>query len=128
LCFDSAAGTLISERSGDWTEKFSKYVEFKGKQFPRLIRSSSGSKILSTIEVEELTADVPDSALFSTEGNFEIRPRCERPVASTPIRLPEPEYPANLHTRDTQLVKLIATVKETGRVDDIAIVKSQLDD
>lgn len=34
LCFDAVTGVLVKNESGDTTTEFSKFVEFKGKQFP----------------------------------------------------------------------------------------------
>ena len=76
LCFDPAIGILLTTHSRDWTDEFSKYAEFEGKQFPRLVSTSRNGKVVSSIEVEQLTTVIPDGSLFNTDGQFQTSPGC----------------------------------------------------
>jgi TonB family protein len=124
LCFDAVTSVLVKNESGDSTTEFSKFAEFKGKQFPWLVTTFGGKKVHDLIEVEELTGIAPDSSLFSADAQYKTVPGCEHPVVPTPIRLPDPEYPAQLRTSNPQTVKLSATVNETGAVEGISVVRS----
>jgi len=124
LCFDAVTSVLVKNESGNSTTEFSKFAEFKGKQFPWLVTIFGGKKVYDLIEVEELTGIAPDSSLFSADAQYKTVPGCEHPVVPTPIRLPDPEYPAQLRKSNPQLVKLSATVNETGGVEGISIVRS----
>lgn len=124
LCFDAVTSVLVKTESGDTTTEFSKFAEFKGKQFPRLVTTFSGKKVYDVIEVEELTSITPDSSLFGADAQYKTAPGCEHPVVPTPIKLPDPVYPAQLRTRSPQTVKLSATVNETGAVEGISVVRS----
>jgi len=125
LCFDAATGALLRKESGDNTTEFSKYSDFNGKLFPRLVTSLDGKQPHASIEVEELTYDShPDPALFEIDAQYKTMAGCEHPVVPTPIELPDPEYPAQLRTRNPQHVKLSATVNETGGVENIMVLRS----
>jgi TonB family protein len=125
LCFDAASGALVRSESGDSTTEFSKYSEFKGKLFPRVVTIFHGKKIYRVIEVKELTCDSdPNPLLFDTDAQYKTLAGCEHPVVPTPIKLPDPEYPVQLRTRNPQVVRLSATVSETGGVENIAVVRS----
>jgi len=125
LCFDAATGALIRSESGDSTTEFSKYSEFRGKLFPRIVTVFHGKKTYEVIEVMELTYDSnPKPLLFDTDAQYKTLAGCEHPVVPTPIKLPDPEYPAPLKTQNLQVVRLSATVTETGGVENIAVTRS----
>ncbi|HXW92919.1 MAG TPA: TonB family protein [Terriglobales bacterium] len=125
LCFDAAIGVLLRVEEGDDTTEFSKYSDFKGKLFPRLVTRLNGKKPHEVIEVDELTYDSqPDPALFNIDAEYKTMAGCEHPVTPTPIELPDPVYPAELRTRDPKHVKLSATVTESGGVENIIVLRS----
>jgi TonB family protein len=128
LCFDVATGALVKEESENSTTEFSKYSDFKGKLFPRLVTTFHGKEPHELIEVQELTYDsAPDPSLFDTVAQYKqykTMSGCEHPVVPTPMELPDPEYPAQLRARSPQAVKLSATVNEAGRVESIAVIRS----
>ena len=124
LCFDQVTGVLVKDKSGDKTTEFSKFAEFKGKQFPRLVTTFVGKKIYDVIEVDELTGIFPDSSLFSVETQSKTMPGCEHPVAPIAIKVADPEYPEKLRKPNPQFVRLSATVTETGGVEEISVVRS----
>jgi TonB family protein len=125
LCFDAATGVLVKNESGNSTTEFSKYSEFKGKLFPRLVTIFHGKTPYELIEVQDLAYDSDhDASLFDSDARYKTMAGCEHPVAPTPIRLPDPEYPAQLRTRNPQVVRLSATVNETGGVENIVVTRS----
>ncbi len=125
-CFDPVTGVLLSEDvSGFNMTEFSKYSEFRGKLFPRLIRIFQSGKLDREIEVQEL-ANYPDApaTLFEVDAQYKTRPGCEHPVSPTPIKHPDPEYPARLRTPNAQQVMLSFTVNQSGGVQDITVTRS----
>ena len=116
---------LVREEFPDTTAEFSNYLDFRGKQIPRLLKTFQDKGLHGEIEVLELTYDPnPDPVLFETNPQYKTEPGCEYPVVPTPIKLPDPEYPAQFRTPTPQFVKLSATVNEAGRVQNIAVVRS----
>lgn len=124
LCFDAVTGVLVSDQSGDNTSEFSKYADFRGKQFPRLVTTFSGKAVYDVMHVIDLEGIAPDASLFRPDPQYTTTPGCEHPVVPTPIKLPDPEYPEPLRTASPQRVKLSATVTESGGVEGISVVRS----
>jgi TonB family protein len=131
LCFDPVTGVLVRRElaeptGGHRTSEFSKYSEFNGKLFPRLVRTFRDKELDQQVEVQELAHD-PDPAggLFEADTQYKTMPGCEHPVGPrAAIKLPHPEYPAMLRTRGKQIVKLSATIDESGGMQDIAVIRS----
>ncbi len=125
LCFDAATGVLVREEFPDSTAEFANYSDFRGKLIPRLLRTFHGKELHGEIEVQELTYDPsPDPMLFEADQQYKTGPGCEHPVVPTPMKVPDPEYPAQFRTRNPQSVKLSATVNEAGGVQDIVVIRS----
>jgi TonB family protein len=125
-CFDATTGVLVREEAaGFQTAEFSNYLEFRGKLFPRLLKIFRNGKLNQEIEVQELAHDPePAGSLFEPDAQYKTLPGCEHPVSPTPIKLPDPEYPAQLRTRTAQQVGLSFIVNESGSVQDILVTRS----
>jgi len=126
FCTDALSGSLQTMYdSGHSTTEFSQYREFKGKQFPRVVTVFHESKPYAVIEVQELSDDsVEDASLFQPNAQYSTMDGCEHPAVPTPVKSPDPEYPAQLRTGGPQGAELSAVVNERGAVEDIIVVRS----
>jgi TonB family protein len=126
FCTDALNGTLQTmDDSGHSTTQFLQYQEFKGKQFPKIVTVSHGSKPYAVIEVQELSDDsVVDASLFQPNSQYRTMDGCEHPAVPTLVNGPDPEYPVQLRTGSTQEVELSAIVNERGAVEDLAVARS----
>lgn len=127
LCFDSAKGVLWLENFSNWgkSTEFSDYFDFRGKLFPRRVRTSENQTLHSEVELEQLTYDPnPDPRLFESGAHYKVVAGCEFPAIPRPLKLPDPEYPERLRTQKPRKVKVSAIVNENGGVQDIVVTSS----
>lgn len=129
-CFNSDTGTLASENylgevDRGKTVEFLDYSEFRGKLFPRVVRTSKNSVVEQEITVVELVYDPShDASLFAVNSKYKTVAGCEYPTGPVPIKLPDPEYPAAFRSFASQTVKVKGTIDERGRIQDISVTQS----
>jgi TonB family protein len=126
LCFDRKTDNLIRYESMGLVIEYSSSAAFGKRQFPRVIQTSEGGKLVVVAHVEELVSETNfDPNRFQPAGDAVERQWCIHPSRPLLIKNSFPLYPEKAKKEGRMgKVSVYALVDPTGSLQNLKVVRS----